>query len=430
MVEKLTVPGYKLTEIGEIPAEWKLGTLTSVTENENDIIAGPFGSNLKVSDYTNVGVPIIRLQNVAPNSFIFKDIKYIGKEKAKELNYHSFIAGDIVLAKLGDPIGVSCVIPPELPHGIVVADVVRIRVSDKKVDKHFIVQSLNSPMCLQQLRLAKIGSTRPRVNLSDVRNIKLILPALKEQQKIAEILSYTDSLIESLDLLISKKKNIKQGLMQTLLTRGIGHKKFKKTELGEIPEDWAIKHLGELTNVTSGFGFPIRYQERHTGAIPFFKVNDLNASRKVATKSNNYIDEAILRALKAKAYPKGTIIFPKIGMSVYLNKYRILGVDATFDNNVAGVIPLFINGEFLYYYFAGRIKLKTLSGESALPSIRKSTLQKLKVPVPPNVEQESISNILTNLDKEIQSLEQKRDKFKLLKTGMMQQLLTGRIRVK
>lgn len=209
---------FKMTEIGEIPEEWKLGTLTSVTENENDIVAGPFGSNLKVSDYTNAGVPIIRLQNVAPNSFIFKDIKYIGEEKAKELNYHSFIAGDIVLAKLGDPIGVSCVIPPELPHGIVVSDVVRIRVSDKKVDKHFIVQSLNSSICLQQLRLAKIGSTRPRVNLSDVRNIKLILPALQEQQKIAEILSDTDKEIEALEQKRYKYKLLKMGMIQQLLT--------------------------------------------------------------------------------------------------------------------------------------------------------------------------------------------------------------------
>ena len=209
---------FKMTEIGEIPEEWKLGTLTSVTENENDIVAGPFGSNLKVSDYTNAGVPIIRLQNVAPNSFIFKDIKYIGEEKAKELNYHSFIAGDIVLAKLGDPIGVSCVIPPELPHGIVVSDVVRIRVSDKKVDKHFIVQSLNSSICLQQLRLAKIGTTRPRVNLSDVRNIKLILPALQEQQKIAEILSNADREIEALEQKRDKYKLLKMGMMQQLLT--------------------------------------------------------------------------------------------------------------------------------------------------------------------------------------------------------------------
>ena len=209
---------FKMTEIGKIPEEWKLGNLTSVSENENDIVAGPFGSNLKVSDYTEAGVPIIRLQNIAPNSFIYKDIKYIKEEKAEELAYHSFLHGDIVLAKLGDPIGVSCIIPAELPHGIVVADVVRIRVSNKKADKQFVVQSLNSPMCLQQLKSAKIGSTRPRVNLADVRNLKILIPALPEQQKIAEILTTADKKIE---LLNEKKKEagrLKKGLMQALLT--------------------------------------------------------------------------------------------------------------------------------------------------------------------------------------------------------------------
>ena len=209
---------FKMTEIGEIPEEWKLGNLSSISENENDIVAGPFGSNLKVSDYTEVGFPIIRLQNIAPNSFIYKDIKYIREEKAKELAYHSFMAGDIVLAKLGDPIGTSCIIPAELPHGIIVADVVRIRVSYKKADKLFVVQSLNSPICLRQLKSAKIGSTRPRVNLSDVRNLKLFIPSLPEQQKIAEILTTVD---EKLELLTEKKQileTVKKGLMCDLLT--------------------------------------------------------------------------------------------------------------------------------------------------------------------------------------------------------------------
>ena len=209
---------FKMTEMGEIPEEWNIGSLSSVSENENGIVAGPFGSNLKVSDYTNMGIPIIRLQNIASNSFIYKDIKYISEGKAEELNYHSFIAGDIVLAKLGDPIGVSCIIPPNLPRGIVVADVVRIRVSKKKVDKRFVVQSLNSPICLQQLKSTKIGSTRPRVNLSDVRDMKMILPDLQEQEKIAEILSAADN---KLELLRNKKtylERIKKGLMNDLLT--------------------------------------------------------------------------------------------------------------------------------------------------------------------------------------------------------------------
>ena len=92
-----------------LPKGWKTAKLRDVVNDDNDIIiAGPFGSNLKVSDYRNEGVPIIRLQNVERNNFIEKNIKYISLEKANELLYHSFQPGDLVLAKLGDPIGKTC----------------------------------------------------------------------------------------------------------------------------------------------------------------------------------------------------------------------------------------------------------------------------------------------------------------------------------
>ena len=212
---------FKKTEIGEMPENWRLSELGNLTDNESDIIAGPFGSNLKVSDYKDSGVPIIRLQNIAPNDFIPSDIKYISGTKAKELAYHSFIAGDIALAKLGDPIGISCIIPSTLKHGIVVADVVRIRVSTKKADSQFIVQFLNSSINLRQLQLEKIGTTRPRVNLSAVRKIKLFLPSLSEQQKIAQILSNADREIDVLEQKRDKYKLLKTGMMQQLLTGGI-----------------------------------------------------------------------------------------------------------------------------------------------------------------------------------------------------------------
>ena len=218
MVEKEMGLRYKMTEIGEIPDDWKVGDLVSITDNEGDIVSGPFGSNLKVSDYRKTGIPIIRLQNIAPNRLLNNDIKFISEEKAKMLSYHSFTAGDILLAKLGNPIGISCLVPPELRKGIVVADVVRIRVSNRKADKNYIVQILNSPICLKQLALEKIGSTRPRVNLTSIRNIKLFIPPLTEQQKISEILSDVDREIEALEQKRDKYKLLKTGMMQQLLT--------------------------------------------------------------------------------------------------------------------------------------------------------------------------------------------------------------------
>jgi len=215
---------FKDTEIGRIPKEWDVVKLKELTDKENDIVAGPFGSNLKVCDYREEGVPIIRLQNIERNRFINKDLKFISPEKAEELRYHSFKAGDIILAKLGDPIGKTCIVPNYLEYGIVVADVVRIRLSPEKANKYFFTYILNSSICLNQLRKETIGSTRPRVNISQVRNLKVPLPPLEEQRKIAEILSTVDKKLELERKRKGKLERIKKGLMNDLLS---GRKRVK-----------------------------------------------------------------------------------------------------------------------------------------------------------------------------------------------------------
>jgi len=202
----------------EIPKEWSVVKLREIGENKDSIVAGPFGSNLKVKDYTTEGVPIIRLQNIERNKFIDENIKYTSPEKAKELSYHSFQPGDLVLAKLGDPIGKTCIIPSSIGRGIVVADVVRIRLSPKKVINKFIEYILNSNICYEQLRKEIIGTTRPRTNITQIRNLKLPLPSFQEQQKITSILSTVDEKLENLRREKTKLERIKQWFMEELLT--------------------------------------------------------------------------------------------------------------------------------------------------------------------------------------------------------------------
>jgi len=202
----------------KIPKEWSVVKLREIGENKDSIVAGPFGSNLKVKDYTTEGVPIIRLQNIERNKFIDENIKYTSPEKAKELSYHSFQPGDLVLAKLGDPIGKTCIVPSSIGKGIVVADVVRIRLSPKKVINKFIEYMLNSNICYEQLRKEIIGTTRPRTNITQIRNLKLPLPSFQEQQKIAEILSTVDEKLETLKLEKAKLERIKQWFMGDLLS--------------------------------------------------------------------------------------------------------------------------------------------------------------------------------------------------------------------
>ena len=206
------------TTLGEIPEEWTLESLMEFVDDKTDIVAGPFGSNLKVSDYKSYGIPIIRLQNIERNKFVNENIRYISQEKAEELKYHSYKPNDIVLAKLGDPIGKTCIIPENVKGGIVVADVVRIRPSLQKTDTKFLEYALNSYFCSKQMNGSSIGTTRPRVNLDQIRYLKLFKPPLKEQQKIASILSNIDLSIQWQRKYKSKLQDLKKGLMKQLLT--------------------------------------------------------------------------------------------------------------------------------------------------------------------------------------------------------------------
>ena len=186
---------------------WKEKKIIELCKHKSQIVGGPFGSNLKVKDYKEQGIPILRLQNIGKGYFIDKAIKYISEEKAKELSYHSFSAGDIALAKLGIPIGKTCIVPNKFKYGIVVADVVRIRPNKEQVNYDFLKHFLNSDCSVRQLTADIKGATRPRVNIAEVRNLKLSIPNIIKQKEIVETLDILDNHIQS--ILSSYKEELK-----------------------------------------------------------------------------------------------------------------------------------------------------------------------------------------------------------------------------
>ena len=192
----------------------------------------------------------------------------------------------------------------------------------------------------------------------------------------------------------------------------------------KVPEGWRRVRLGEIAKVVSGFGFPTKYQGRDSGDYPFIKVEDLNRASKYIISADNYIDKATVDLLKAKIFPPRTIIFPKIGMALYHNKYRILKVFGTFDNNIAGIILTKGSSEFLYYYFLWTVDLKRIAGETAVPSVKKSSLELIPIIFPPLPEQRKIAEILETVDNAIEKTDRIIEKYKRIKQGLMQDLLT------
>lgn len=198
---------------------WKDLKILELCDGKENIVGGPFGSNLKVEHYKNNGIPILRLQNIGKGYFIDKDIKYISNEKANELKYHSFQSGDLALAKLGIPIGKTCIIPENFEYGIVVADVVRIRPNRRKVEYNFLNYFLNSNVSVSQLTKNISGSTRPRVNLDEVRNIIISIPSLNEQQEIVEKLDKLKTETQKLETTYIKQLENLEELKKSLLEK-------------------------------------------------------------------------------------------------------------------------------------------------------------------------------------------------------------------
>ena len=410
MVGQTIKPGFKKTEIGEIPEEWKLKPLEQLCEiydNERIPLSDKIRKNRKgffpycgangivdyIDDYLFDGEFVL----------LAEDGGYYGKsEPSAYLMKGKFWVNNHAHVLRG--------IQDEMENGFL----------------------LNSLIYLDIARYI-FGTTRLKLNQQVMRSILLAVPNFNEQQKIAKILSNTDSLIESLDKLISKKRNIKQGLMQTLLTRGIGHTKFKKTEIGEIPEEWEISLLSNCsvkivdrdhrTPKYAKQGFPLVSPEN------FFGVNNIDFS-----ECRRISEEELLLDRKKCDPIEGDILFSRIGT---IGLVRLIETERIFSvlHSIALIRPneKNIEKEFLFQYLQFKVvqnQIKKVTQSIGTPDVGIEKIRSLIVSIPSIHEQQKIAEILSDADKEIEVLEQKRYKYEMLKTGMMQQLLTGGIRVK
>jgi len=268
------------------------------------------------------------------------------------------------------------------------------------------------------------GSTRPKLTQEDMRKIPLPLPPIQEQQRIAEILSTVDEAIQKTNEIIAKTERLKKGLMQELLTKGIGHKEFKDTEIGRIPKDWEVVKLDnkELATIIMGQSPPSSTYNREGKGLPFLQgkmeFGDVYPSPVLYCSHPIKIAEPndILISVRA---PVGDVNVAPYKLCIGRGLAAI-----RFNLNRA-------NHWFYFYYFQ-KIKsfLENLGKGSTFKAITKEDLENLKVPYPPFFEQQKIAEILLTFDKKLEIERNEKAKLERIKQGLMDLLLTGKIRVK
>ena len=405
----------KQTEIGLIPDDWEVKTLGEVAPLQR-------GFDLPLSEMTNGEYPVVFSNGI--NAFH---------------NQFKVKAPGVVTGRSGTIGSLHYVEKNYWPHNTT------LWVTDfhKNYPKYifYLFQTIN-------WKSYSGGSGVPTLNRNDVHEQKLLLPPLAEQQRIAKALSDVDALISTTEKLIQKKKNIKQGTMQNLLTgkkrlRGFAKStNYKQSELGPIPEDWEVKTLSEI----------FEFKPNNT-----FTRDCLNDSK--GEYQNVHYGDVLIKYSSILDCSKESIPFINEEINVKFSKYGIVEgdiiiADTAEDETVGKVVEIFNLGEkkivsglhtflcrkitddfapkWLGYFMNQAIfhnQLLPFITGTKVSAISRTAIQNVKVLIPSKEEQTAIANVLSSMDKEIETLKAKLEKYRNLKTAMMQQLLTGKIRL-
>ena len=224
LMQKLLTRGighkkFKETEIGEIPEEWEVKKLIDIANNEKySFTGGPFGSDLKEDSYPDRGIRIIQLQNIGDGKFLDEYKIFTSEEKANQLKNCNIYPGDVMIAKMADPVARACIIPDTEKRYLMASDGIRLSVNKNEYDVKFVLYAINSPRFRKNAEKHGTGTTRLRIGLTELKNLPIGIPPLEEQKQIAEILSSADEGIEKEMNHREQLEALKKGLMQALLT--------------------------------------------------------------------------------------------------------------------------------------------------------------------------------------------------------------------
>lgn len=279
-------------------------------------------------------------------------------------------------------------------------------------------------------KLSQTGAI-PSINNTIVSSLPVDLPTNKlEQQKIAAILSSVDDAIEKTEQIIEQTEKVKKGLMHELLTKGIGHTEFKDSPVGEIPVCWKVIPLNELASKILGGGTPSRkIDEYYNGDIPWLTVKDLGENTQL-NATEEYITEKGLKNSAANLIKKGNVI---VSTRMAVGKAVLNTVDMAINQDMKGIYlqeDVVSVQYFLYSYLNKSDSILSVATGTTVKGIRLEQLKSLQFAIPSLEEQEQIAKIISNYEEKVEVEKNKLYSLLKIKQGLMQQLLTGKTRVK
>lgn len=428
-------PGYKQTEVGVLPEDWVVATVGQISE----VKTGPFGSALHERDYVDDGTPIITVEHLGECGVHHLNLPMVSASDKSRLIAYSLKQGDIVFSRVGS-VDRNALIKPAEDGWLFSGRLLRVRLKHKDIDASYLSFHFHSEAFKQRVRDVAVGQTMASINTQILMGVKTILPPTKsEQRAVAAALSDVDALLAAQDRLIAKKRDIKHAAMQELLTgkrrlpgfeERNGH---KQTEMGLIPGDWAVKAIKDIAGVKGGKRLPLgkSFSEKVTNH-PYIRVADMY-SGSVILDDIKYVPDDVFPTIRNYCISIEDIFISVAGTLGIIGKIPHELDGANLTENADKITNIRCNRDFLQYNLISERIQSSIESEKtvgAQPKLAINRIQNFKIALPPDTnEQSSIASVLSDMDAEIAALEARREKTRALKQGMMQELLTGRIRL-
>jgi type I restriction enzyme S subunit len=402
-------PGYKQSEVGIFRT-------------------GPFGSALHKSDYTNDGIPIVNPMHIVDGRIEPARTMTITDEAAKSLSDFRLKPDEIVIGRRGD-MGRCAVVQMHQAGWLCGTGSMIIR--PVRADADFLQRVLSSPRAISAIEDTSVGTTMVNLNQSTLSALKIQFPPIAEQRAIAAALSDVDTLLGGLDRLVAKKLDLKQAVMQQLLTG--------QTRLHGFNGEWHLKTLFDLAERKKELfddGDWIESEHITTEGIRLIQTGNIGIGLFIEKEAKKFIFERSFGLLRCKRLRTGDLLVCRLadpaGRACVLpdiGEDRIVtSVDVTIFRPPHEMADrTFLASVFSTPEWFGAVS--GLSGGTTHKRISRSALGRIAIRLPPRAEQTAIAAVLSDMDAELLALKARRDKTRALKQGMMQELLTGKTRL-
>jgi type I restriction enzyme S subunit len=404
-------PGYKQTEVGVVPEDWDVVLLDSVARR-----ASGHTPDKTHPEYWGGDVKWVSLADSQrlDNLYISETAETITPEGIANSSAKLLPAGSCIVSRDAG-VGKSAI----LTEPMAVSQHFMAWNCGPRLSNHYLYFLLQAMK--PELERIAIGNTIKTIGLPYFKALRIQLPAIEEQNSIASTLTDIDQFIRRLEKNIAKKQDIKQAAMQELLTG--------KRRLPGFEGEWAQVSLGSVAAMNSGGTPPTGRDDFYGGGIPWVSISDMTSSGRFISETERTLSDLGLANCAAKRFPAGTILY---AMYASLGECSMAAREVTTSQAILGIRPgPSLVGEYLYYWLdsiRGTVKLMGQQGTQS--NLNKKIVHGFSLGLPSKTEQAAIAKVLSEIDQDIDALKVKAEKTRAMKAGMLQQLLTGKIRLR